>query len=157
MKKQFITISCILSGIVSYGQTSVNTAGGEVKNASGSVSYSIGQVAYSSVSNSNGSVSQGVQQAYQISTLNLEEKAFNFSLSVYPNPTQDNLNLRVGNYRQEQMVYRLLDSGGKLLSESKVQSQETVIEMQQLPNATYFVEVYHEYKKVQSFKIIKNL
>ena len=157
MKKLLITISCLFFGIVSYGQTSVNTAGGEVKNASGSVSYSIGQVVYTSVSNSNGSVSQGVQQAYQISTLNVEENAFNFSLSVYPNPTQDNLNLRVGNYRQEQMVYRLLDSGGKLLSESKVQSQETVIEMQQLPNATYFVEVYHEYKKVQSFKIIKNL
>ena len=156
MKKQLITISCILSGIVSYGQTSVNTAGGEVKNTSGSVSYSIGQVAYTSVSNSNGYVSQGVQQAYQISTLNLEEKAFSFSLSAYPNPTQDNLNLRVGNYRQEQLVYRLLDTGGKLLSEAKIQTQETVIEMQQLPNATYFVEVYHEGKKIQSFKIIKN-
>jgi len=61
-----------------------------------------------------------VQQAYQISTLNVEEKAFNFSLSVYPNPTQDDLNLRVGNYRQEQLIYRLLDTGGKLLSESKI-------------------------------------
>ena len=156
MKKQLITISCFLSGIVSYGQTSVNTAGGEVKNTSGSVSYSIGQVAYTSVSNSNGSVSQGVQQAYQISTLNLEEKAFNFSLSAYPNPTQDNLNLRVGNYRQEQLVYRLLDMGGKLLSEAKIQTQETVIEMQQLPSATYYVEVHHDNKKVQSFKIVKN-
>jgi hypothetical protein len=156
MKKQLITISCFLSGIVSYGQTSVNTSGGEVKNTSGSVSYSIGQVAYTSVSNSNGSVSQGVQQAYQISTLNTDEKIFNFSLSAYPNPTQDNLNLRVGNYRQEQLVYRLLDLGGKLLSEAKIQTQETVIEMQQLPNATYFVEVHHENKKVQSFKIIKN-
>jgi hypothetical protein len=156
MKKQFITISFILSGIVSYGQTSVNTAGGEVKNASGSVSYSIGQVAYTSVSNSNGSVSQGVQQVYHISTLNVEEKVFNFSLSVYPNPTQDNLNLRVGNYRQEQMVYRLLDSGGKLLSEAKMQGQETIIDMQHFATATYFVEVHHENKKVQTFKIIKN-
>ena len=157
MKKTILTTSCLVFFGFVFGQTSVNTAGGEVKNSSGSVSYSIGQVAYTSVSYSNGSVSQGVQQAYQISTLNLEEKAFNFSLSVYPNPTQDNLNLRVGNYRQEQMVYRLLDSGGNLLSESKVQSQETVIEMHQLPNATYFVEVHHENKKVQSFKIIKNL
>ncbi len=156
MKKTILTTNCLVFCALVFGQTSVNTAGGEVKNASGSVSYSIGQVAYLSVSNSNGSVSQGVQQAYQISTLNVDEKAFNFSLSAYPNPTQDNLNLRVGNYRQEQMVYRLLDSGGKLLSESKVQSQETVIEMQQLPTATYFVEVHHEGKKVQTFKIIKN-
>jgi hypothetical protein len=157
MKKTSLMISCLVFCAFVFGQTSVNTSGGEVKDASGSVSYSIGQVAYTSVSNSNGSVSQGVQQAYQISTLNVEEKAFNFSLSVYPNPTQDNLNLRVGNYRQEQMVYRLLDSGGKLLSEAKMQGQETIIEMQQLPNATYFVEVHHEGKKVQTFKIIKNL
>ena len=156
MKKTTLTTSCLVFFGFVFGQTSVNTAGGEVKNSSGSVSYSIGQMAYTSVSNANGSVSQGVQQAYQISALNLEEKAFNFSLSAYPNPTQDNLNLRVGNYRQEQLVYRLLDLGGKLLSEAKIQTQETVIEMQQLPNATYFVEVHHEGKKVQSFKIIKN-
>jgi hypothetical protein len=28
---------------------------------------------------------------------------------------------------------------------------------EKFPNATYFVEVHHENKKVQSFKIIKNL
>jgi hypothetical protein len=122
----------------------------------GSISYSIGQVAYSSISNSNGSVSQGVQQAYQISTLNVKENVFNFSLNAYPNPTVDNLTLHVGNYRQEQLVYRLLDTGGKLLSEAKLQGQETIIEMQHLATATYFVEVHHEGKKVQSFKIIKN-
>ncbi len=88
MKKTCLMIICLVFFGFVFGQTSVNTAGGEVKNASGSVSYSIGQVAYTSVSNSNGSVSQGVQQAYQISTLNVEEKVFNFSLSVYPNPTQ---------------------------------------------------------------------
>jgi hypothetical protein len=156
MLKQFISVYFSLIGVISFAQTSVNTSGGEVKNSSGSVSYSIGQMAYTSVSNANGSVSQGVQQAYQISTLNVGEKAFNFSLSAYPNPTQDNLNLRVGNYRQEQLMYRLLDTGGKLLSEAKVMNQETVIEMQQLPNATYYVEVHHDNKKVQSFKIVKN-
>jgi hypothetical protein len=156
MKKTIICFSCLFVGTIAIAQTSVNTSGGEVNNASCSLSYSIGQVAYMNVSNESGSLSQGVQQTYQISTLNLEEKAFNFSLSAFPNPTQDNLNLRVGNYRHEQLVYRLLDTEGKLLSEVKVQNEETVIEMRQLPNATYFVEINHEGKKVQLFKIIKN-
>ena len=155
MKKTLVSLVSFLCALTVFGQQSVNASGGNVANSNGSVSYSIGQVAYGSVSNTNGSVSQGVQQAYQISTLNLEENAFNFSLSAYPNPTADNLTLRVGNYKQESLMYRVLDTEGKLVSEAKVQVQETVIEMDQLPTATYFVAVHHEGKKVQSFKIIK--
>ena len=77
-------------------------------------------------------------------------------MSVYPNPTNENLKLSVGNYRHESLIYRVLDYDGKLLSEINTQGQETVIEIYQLPKATYFVEVLHEGKKVQSFKIIKN-
>lgn len=156
MKKLITIVGFLFLWLFSFGQTSVNTAGGEVKNNSGSVSYSIGQVSFVSAVGVNGSVSQGVQQAYQISTLNLEEKEFDFTLTAFPNPTKDNLNLHVGNYHQEQLIYRLIDTEGKLLSEAKIQSEQTVIVMQTFPTATYFVEVHHEGKKVQSFKIIKN-
>ena len=156
MKKQLITFSCILTGIVSYGQTSVVASGGSVSNNSGSISYSIGQVAYQSVSNASGSVSQGVQHAFEISTLSLEENKFNFTLNAFPNPTTENLNLRVGNYKQEKLAYKLIDLEGKVISEASMLSEETTIDMKQLPVATYFVEVHNEGKKVQTFKIIKN-
>jgi len=156
MKKTILTTSCLVFFGFVFGQTSVNTAGGEVKNASGSVSYSIGQVAYTSVSNSNGSVSQGVQQAFEISTLSLEENKFNFTMNAFPNPTTENLNLRVGNYKQEKLAYKLIDLEGKVISGASMLSEETTIDMKQLPVATYFVEVHHENKKVQTFKIIKN-
>lgn len=156
MLKTIFATSCLFVSALSFGQTSVNAAGGTVSNTSGSVSYSIGQVAYQSVSNTSGSVSQGVQQAYVISTLSLEENKFNFSLSAYPNPITDNLNLRVANFNQEKLSYRLIDTEGKLLSQGDIQTQETSLDMRQLPVATYFVEVLHDAKKVQSFKIIKN-
>lgn len=156
MKKQLITFSYILTGIVSYGQTSVVASGGSVSNNSGSISYSIGQVAYQSVSNTSGSVSQGVQHAFEISTLSLEENKFNFTLNAFPNPTTENLNLRVGNYKQEKLAYKLIDLEGKVISEAPMLSEETTIDMKQLPVATYFVEVHNEEKKVQTFKIIKN-
>jgi hypothetical protein len=156
MKKQLIIIAGVFFASISFGQTSVNTAGGSVSNTSGSVSYSIGQVAYQSTSNASGSVSQGVQQAYVISTLELAENAFNFSLSAFPNPTQENLHLRVGNFNQEQLAYRLIDAEGKLLNQGEIQTQETDLDMRQFVAATYFVEVHHAGKKVQTFKIIKN-
>ena len=156
MKVTILTTSCLVFCGFVFGQTSVNASGGGTSNASGSISYSIGQVAYQSVSNSSGSVSQGVQHAFEISTLSLEENALNLSLSAYPNPTQELLNLRVGNYKQEKLAYKLFDFQGKVISEASMLSEETTIDMKQLPVATYFVEVHNDAKKVHVFKIIKN-
>lgn len=156
MKRQLMIGTCIMFSSISFGQTSVNAAGGDVSNATGSVSYSIGQVAYQSVSNSSGSVSQGVQQAYVITTLDVVENALNLSLSAFPNPTQENLHLRVGNFNQEQLSYKLIDTEGKLLNQGEILTQETDLDMRQYAVATYFVEVHHAGKKVQTFKIIKN-
>ena len=156
MKTTILTTSCLVFCALVFGQTSLNASGGGTSNASGSISYSIGQVAYQSVSNTSGSVSQGVQHAFEISTLSLEENALNLSLSAYPNPTQELLNLRVGNYKQEKLAYKLFDFQGKVISEASMLSEETTIDMKQLPLATYFVEVHNEGKKVQTFKIIKN-
>ncbi len=156
MKKTVLTTSCLFLGAFVFGQTSMNASGGSVSNATGSISYSIGQVAYQSTSNTSGSVSQGVQQAYEISTLSLEENKFNFTLTAFPNPTSENLNLRVGNFNQEKLNYKLMDAQGKTIEQGAIISQETTLDLQQLPTATYFVEVHNEVKKVQTFKIIKN-
>lgn len=101
-------------------------------------------------------MSQGVQHAFEISTLSLEENKFNFTLNAFPNPTTENLNLRVGNYKQEKLAYKLIDLEGKVISEARVQSEVTSIDMQKFPSTTYFLEILQEGKKVQNFKIIKN-
>ena len=156
MKKTVNTASCIILGTIVFGQTSMNASGGGTSNASGSINYSIGQVTYQSTSNTSGSVSQGVQHAFEISTLSLEENALHLSLMAYPNPTQELLNLSVGNYSQEKLAYKLIDLEGKVISEATIHSETTAIDMKQLPLATYFVEVNNDDKKVHVFKIIKN-
>lgn len=52
--------------LTSKAQHSVNTTGGDASNESGSVSYSIGQIVYSAYADSDGRVSEGVQQPYEI-------------------------------------------------------------------------------------------
>jgi hypothetical protein len=156
MKKTLLTTTSLVFCWFAFGQTSMNVSGGSVSNATGSISYSIGQVAYQSTSNTSGSVSQGVQHAYEISTLSLEENKFNFTLTAFPNPTTENLNLRVGSFNQEKLTYKLMDAQGKTIEQGAILAQETTLDMQQLPTATYFVEVHNEGKKVHVFKIIKN-
>ena len=157
MKKYFFITILMLFSLLAIGQTSVNSSGGDASNAQGSISYSIGQVVYQYKSNNTGSISQGVQQTYSISSLTIEENALNLSLSAYPNPTAENLNLRVGNFNNEELTYKVLNSEGKLLFQGGIHQQETFLEMKALPSASYFVEVHHGIKKVQTFKIIKNL
>ncbi len=138
-------------------QESVNTTGGDATGSGGTVAYSVGQVVYTSNTGSSGSVAQGVQHAYEIFTVGIKETELNISLSVFPNPTMDNLTLQISDYNNEKLSYQLFDIQGKQLSNGQIVAQQTQINMNSLPTATYFINVVNqENKKVQSFKIIKN-
>lgn len=137
-------------------QTSVNASGGNATGSGGSVAYSIGQVVYTTNTDASGSVSQGVQQAYEIFTVGIKETKLNISLSVFPNPTADNLTLQISDYNNEKLSYQLLDMQGKLLNNGQVTTQQTQINTANLPAATYLINVLNqENKKIQTFKIIK--
>lgn len=138
------------------GQESTNTAGGDATGSGGTVAYSVGQVVYTTNTGSTGSVAGGVQHAYEIFTVGIKETALNISLTVFPNPTTENLTLQISDYNNEQLSYQLFDMQGKQLSNGQITAQQTQINMNSFPTATYFINVVNqENKKVQSFKIVK--
>jgi hypothetical protein len=138
-------------------QESANVSGGDATGSGGAVAYSIGQVVYTTNTSSSGSVAQGVQNAYEIFTVSVEETTLNISLIAFPNPTTENLTLQISDFNKEKLAYQLFDIQGKLLSNGQVTAQQTQINTASLPAATYLINVVNqENKKVQSFKIIKN-
>ena len=140
-------------------QTAVPATGSNASGSGGTVSYSVGQVVCTTnTGGSNGSVAQGVQQPFEISVVTgLEEaKGINLSVSAYPNPTTDFLNLKVGNYDNTNLSYQLFDISGKLLETKKLEGNQTNIVMSNLVPAIYFVKVTDGNKEVKTFKIIKN-
>jgi len=138
-------------------QSSVNATGRDASGSGGSVSYSVGQVVYTSYTGSNGSVTQGLQVAYEIQTLGIKETYLNITLAAFPNPTVDNLILQISDYNKEKLSYKLFDMLGKQLSKGQIVAAKTQINMNSLPAATYFIKVVNkENKKYQSFRIIKN-
>jgi hypothetical protein len=150
----------LTAGLLCFGfvqaQVSSNSSGAEATGSGGTVAYSIGQVFYTTNTENAGSVAQGVQHAYEIFTIGINETTFQISLSVYPNPTCENLNLIVSNLNNEKLSYQLFDMQGKQLSNGQIIAQQTQINMNSLPTATYFINVVNqENKQVQSFKIIK--
>ena len=132
-------------------------SGGDVIGSGGSFAFSIGQVVYTTNTGSTGSVAQGVQHAFEIFTVGIKETELNFSLTAYPNPTTETLTLQISEYNDEKLAYQLFDMQGKQISNVQVTAQQTQINMNGLPSATYFIYIVNqENKKVQSFKIIKN-
>ena len=138
-------------------QESANSSGGSATGSGGTVAYSVGQVVYTTNTGSTGSLAQGVQHAYEIITVGIKETALNILLTAFPNPTKENLTLQISNYNNEKLSYQLFDMQGKQLSNGQIRAQQTQINMNSLPTATYFINVVNqENKKVQSFKITKN-
>ena len=139
-------------------QESVNATGGNASGGGGSVSYSVGQVVYTTNTGTNGSVAQGVQQPYEISVVTGIEEAEGIYLSVtaYPNPTTDYLTLRIDEFEISNLSYQLYDMNGKLLQNEKIAGNQTSIVMSNLVPATYFVKVVQGNREIKTFKIIKN-
>lgn len=139
-------------------QEGVNVSGGNASGSGGAVSYSVGQVFYTTNTGTNGSVAQGVQQPFEISVVTAIEQAIgiNLSVSAYPNPTTDYLTLSINEFDISNLSYQLYDINGKLLQNEQVKSNKVNIVISNLVPATYFVKVTNENKEVKTFKIIKN-
>ena len=139
-------------------QQSINATGGDASGGGGSVSYSVGQVVYTTHTGTSGSVAEGVQQPYEISVVTgLEEaQSINLSVTAYPNPTTDYLTLRIDEFEISNLSFQLYDMNGKLLQNEKITGNQTSIVMSNLLPATYFVKVIQGNKEVKTFKIIKN-
>jgi hypothetical protein len=137
-------------------QESVNAAGGDVTGSGGSIAYSLGQVIYTTNANTSGTISQGVQQAYEIYSLGISETKMNFSFSIFPNPTVDYLTLQIIGYPNEILYYKVFDMQGKVLITEHVSGELTKINTVKLPASSYIIGITNqENKQLQSYKIIK--
>ena len=138
-------------------QESSNATGGDAVGSGGSASYSVGQLVYTTNTGATGSVAQGVQQAFEISTLGIEGmEELNIVISAYPNPTADFLTLAVTDVDISDLSFQMFDIHGRLLMSQNITNNQTSIEMGKLPVATYFVKVKQGDKEVKTFKIVKN-
>ena len=139
-------------------QQSTNTSGGNATGTGGTVSYSVGQMNYTTNTGTGGSACQGVQQPYEIFAItNVDEaKDLNINLSAFPNPTFDNLILKIESTTTKNLSYLLFDMNGKLLATQKLDVAETKIAMNNYAAATYFIKITENNNTLKTFKIIKN-
>lgn len=136
-----------------YSQETILVSGGEATGSNGSSSYTVGQVFYTT----NGSMAQGVQQAYEFQTLsNLTLTSLSLEAATYPNPTSDNIILKISEKSAlKNLKYTLFDLNGKFIAQDLIISINTQINMRQVAIGIYLLKVSQNNKELKIFKIIK--
>jgi hypothetical protein len=155
----FIAIFLFASSV--FAQQSITSGGGEATGSGGSASFSVGQVFYQTTSDDGGTVSEGVQQPFEIFVITSIENIPDISVIVvaYPNPVTDNLMLVIKDlidFSVETFHFRLSDINGRVLQSDKVAGHQTRIDMQNLPPAVYFLSVTDNRSELKTFRIVKN-
>ncbi|MEC4004015.1 T9SS type A sorting domain-containing protein [Flavobacterium sp. SUN052] len=154
--KRVFLFSIFFSLFSTFGQQATLASGGNAIGAGGKVSYSIGQVANETQVGTTGTITQGVQQPFEIVTLSGEEfTSITLEAVVYPNPTNSIINLSIKNYSIENLKYQIYDIQGRKIVEGKIASDQTTIDMESYPTAIYILKVNSNSKELKTFKIIK--
>lgn len=149
-------IACATSVVLA--QSDVIVSGGRATGSGGNATYSVGQVNYSYIKSGNGSMSQGLQHAFEIFVVKEETdttSGFQISATVYPNPTAGFLNIRIDEGKIEDLSYRIIDEEGRLVAQQKIVNKETPVSLVDLKNSLYYVKVYKSIFVMKTFKVVK--
>ena len=137
-------------------QQTVNTSGNNAQSATGSVSYSVGQMFDQSLSSVSGKVNQGVQQPYEIYTLATNESAVQKKITVYPNPVKDFLIVDFNSEKLQNAKYQLFEGTGRIINQGGLRDLKNEINTSTLNSGMYILSISSEGKTMKTFKIIKN-
>lgn len=130
----------------------VNTTGGTLKNATMIVDFSVGEIVITTVTGTNGKLTQGYLQPIINVTTSLQDETTKSMISFYPNPTQNLLFFDTANEPVKLAnIYTM--EGRKIAS---FESPETNISLENLNQGVYQVELIGNQNQIlTNTKIVK--
>jgi len=156
MRKLKLTLLFFSILQLSHAQETIPSTGGNASGTGGATSYTVGQLVYTTNISTTGSVSQGVQQAFEFQTLsNPGLLAAQLTAVTYPNPTTDFIVLKITDTMLENLQYTLFDINGKTIDSNPVKTSSTEIPMKNLSIGMYLLKLTKKNKPLKTFKIIK--
>ena len=123
MKKSIVlfTALCLLAVMTAQAQSAIVPAGGTASGNGGTVTYTAGQIAVQTNSDGTTSISEGVQQPFEISVVGVDERPdITLTANLYPNPTLSTCNLQCDSWMglDEVSQRRWMNSWGSSITSS---------------------------------------
>ena len=153
MKKNTIVLFSLFTCISVSAQEVVSTQGESYSNASATIDFTIGEVVINTVTDGTNELTQGFHQT-NWNFVGLEDYAPDYQATIFPNPTQDVLNIKTSTF--ENVTYTLYDAQGKLVIQNILTAEQTPIQVSQLAPGAYSLElIFEEGSKRKTFKLVK--
>lgn len=147
MKKNTILLLFLLANNFLFAQkitSQVIDASGGTHRANGyTLTYSVGQIAVETLKSNNYIITQGFQQVEKNNTIGSKENTQNidFQAIVFPNPTQDILNIKIENDENDGFEIVLFNLSGQQLSQGSFSEKNYQIEVSHLPVGEYILKL----------------
>ena len=152
MKKNTIVLFSLVTSISVSAQEVVSTQGESYSNASAKIDFTIGEVVINTGTDGTNDLTQGFHQT-NWTFLGVEDFAPNYEAIIFPNPTQEVLNIRTSMF--ENVTYTLYDAQGKLVMQNILSAEQTPIQVSQLAPGSYSLTLNNETQNLKTFKLIK--
>ena len=152
MRKSICTIVILITGIAyTYSQsltpTVIASAGSYYESANLRLSYTLGEIAVSTLSTTNLILTQGFQQPTLIISSVNDPDEFDWSIIAYPNPVSDYLNVSFNFMDKQDIIIELSDiTGKKVLFErydGMIGKEEKSVSFSNLKSGIYILNIYN--------------
>jgi hypothetical protein len=160
MMKKLLTLTLTLLVSLSFGQTAIkkeniSTDGGSQTNGSTTVVYTVGEIAIQENSNGTIHLSEGFIGPDIAEAMDIKDYTLLQNINIYPNPTQDFVNINFENESEYQI--NVTDLSGKIIYTFEENNQlEQRINLQNLKVGVYLLVIKDvKFKKYKIFKIVK--
>lgn len=151
--KSFSVLMLFLLSINLIAQEIVTTTGGYNQSPAGSFTYTIGEPAVETYTNSSAIITQGFNQTKLTVTEVSSLSNLTLEVSVYPNPAQEFLIIKTNAFID--LNYQLFDASGRLIIMNDINELETSINFNTISTGVYFIKLFKYNKEIKIFKIEK--
>ena len=152
IKKRIFLFATFFAAFAATAQEVVSSQGQTYSNANGSIDFTVGEVIINTGSNGTNDLTQGFHQT-NWNFLGVEDFAPDYQATIFPNPTQDVLNIKTSVF--ENVTYTLYDAQGKLVLQNILSAEQTPIQVSQLAPGSYSLTLNNETQNLKTFKLIK--
>lgn len=139
------------------GAEVVATCGGYFQASNIQIDWTLGELLGTTIGNGSQQITQGFLQPIDKITSTQELRLLEGTLSVFPNPTSEILQLHLSFHESQNVTATLFDTQGRLLEQFLFEGIEinTHVSLQQFAVGTYFLKLTLNEGHATTFKVIK--
>lgn len=147
MKQTILTTALMLFAAILFAQSTspqvIATSGSYTNNGTIGLSTTVGEPVTATLSVSGTTLTQGFQQPhYDVISSVLENTNSNLQISVYPNPTENNIYIDISSEQGEEAQLTVTDVLGKLLlNQNLVFNESNSVNLNHLASGQYFFRI----------------